>query len=184
MALIDELKEKLAEAVQFVDTESAFVRAHTRNVEDWLSRIDDLDRAIAALEPTEELTAAINAAAAAMGDEKARAIAVLEPVAEPQPTPDEPDLFEDAAAEHISELTGDPAIEPESGLRDYGFAEHVEAERAALNEQMQDEREQPVEGYAPVTNPEADFWARGLAPTEPEKKYNPFGIFKRAKEDA
>jgi hypothetical protein len=57
MALIDELKEQLEKAVQFVDTETAFVRAHQRNVEDWLGRIDDLDRAIAALEPAKPLTA-------------------------------------------------------------------------------------------------------------------------------
>jgi len=49
---------------------------------------------------------------------------------------------------------------------------------------------QPTEGYAPVvdqpaTNPEADFWARGLAPSEPEKKHR-FSIFghKRETEDA
>ena len=44
---------------------------------------------------------------------------------------------------------------------------------------------QPTEGYAPVTNPEADFWARGLAQAEPEKKHR-FSIFghKRETEDA
>ena len=116
------------------------------------------------------------------------------------------DQFEDGwhgeePAEHISILTGDPAIEPEAGL-------HEEA--PALNADMQDAREQPVtdvaaliasgehsydevaaiaypepDGYAPVTNPEADFWARGLAQAEPEKKHR-FSIFghKRETEDA
>ena len=39
--------------------------------------------------------------------------------------------------------------------------------------------------YAQPTNPEADFWARGLAPSEPEKKHR-FSIFghKRETEDA
>jgi len=73
----------------------------------------------------------------------------------------------------------------------------------ALNEQMQDEREQTAEGYAPVTNPtiddlipeamrqefeaeqryaqptnpEADFWSRGLASDQqPQGRFNIFGI--------
>lgn len=126
-------------------------------------------------------------------------------------------------AEFISDLTGDPAIEPESGL-------HEEA--PALNEQMQDEREEPValaqpewneppqpismideqtcepvdptlrafeddhivepqptEGYAPVTNPEADALARAHDWYSPEKvaernKFNPWGIFGKKLEDA
>ena len=119
------------------------------------------------------------------------------------------DQFEEAAERAAAiELTAD--VMPESGLHDDWCPEYASAERPALNEQMQDEREQPVtdvaaliasgehsydevaaiaypepDGYAPVTNPEADFWARGLAQAEPEKKHR-FSIFghKRETEDA
>ena len=161
--------------------------------------------------------------------------------ASPAPDPDE----QDDASEFISKLTGDPAIEPEAGLHDFGFAEHAEAERRAdgwipegeftfpktqaivearwedgycetlsfegytptthepewssprfkgdnppedhtlvthyrsyplperpaLNEAMQDERELT----APPTNPDADFWARGLT-EQPKSRLNIFGI--------
>ena len=91
------------------------------------------------------------------------------------------------------------------------IAAYIEAENAApdapaLNADMQDEREQPVEGYAPVTNPEAHIQAveaeRFAQPTNPDadaiarahdwydpkavaerNKFNPFSLF-RAKEDA
>jgi hypothetical protein len=117
--------------------------AAMRNAFTWQSHADidaqrlrDVDIAIAALEPA--------------------------PADEPQPIPDEPELFDDEPREYISELTGDPCVEPESGL-------HGE----------------PVEGYAPVTNPEADFWARGLTEQpKPERKLNPFSIFRREPEDA
>ena len=99
------------------------------------------------------------------------------------------DQFEEEAERAAAiELTAD--VMPESGL-------HEEA--PALNADMQDAREQPVEGYAPVTNPEAhiqaveaeryaqptnpeaDFWSRGLAPAEPEKKHR-FSIFGHKRE--
>jgi hypothetical protein len=91
-----------------------------------------------------------------------------------RPDPDE----QDDASEFISDLTGDPAIEPEAGLQE---------ERPALNEQMQDEREQPVEGYAPVTNPEADALAKAHDYYSPEKvaernRFNPFTMFRREPE--
>lgn len=69
-------------------------------------------------------------------------------------------------------------------------------EAPALNEAMQDEREEPValaqpewnepeahiqaveaERYALATNPEADFWSRGLASDQkPQSRFNIFGI--------
>ena len=103
----------------------------------------------------------------------------------------------------------EPMPDPEFVVLDEQTCEPVE-EAPALNADMQDEREQPVtdvaaliasgghsydevaaiaypepDGYAPVTNPEADFWARGVAPAEPEKKHR-FSIFghKRETEDA
>lgn len=154
-------------------------------------------------------------------------------------------------AEHISILTGDPAIEPGSGLhgenpvvikpyrvtRDLNYEKTVEFfvteeeataryndllgqphhgvwlsvlrdgdwlsvaaldEAPALNEQMQDEREihalpmtfddePPTEGYAPVTNPEADAIARAHDYYSAEKiaernRFNPFTMFRREPE--
>lgn len=120
---------------------------------------------------------------------------------------------DDTPAEHISILTGDPAIEPETGLHGEPveeavfieeinaphlqsgydlYAEHLAAvaamdEAPALNADMQDEREQPVEGYAPVTNPEADAIARAHDYYSPEKvaernRFNPFAMFRREPE--
>lgn len=232
MALIDELKERRAEVVAELETQEAFVVAHQICVEDKRTEIADLDRAIAALTPAPDFEA-----------EKEVAREQLE--REPE-IPEEglgSSLIamgygdDDTPAEHISILTGDPAIEPESGLHE---------ERPALNEAMQDERTctchpsdrpfecmkqyaaseciaafeakypsalttglphpEPVEGYAPVTNPEAHIQAveaeRFAQPTNPDadaiarahdwydpkavherNKFNPFSIF-RAKEDA
>jgi hypothetical protein len=136
--------------------------------------------------------------------------------ASPAPDPDE----QDDASEFISDLTGDPAIEPEAGLHgeptdlqgdtvpelQQAFDEifGAQEERPAINEQMQDERELPItdaiqeveaatrrqlnsEGYAPVTNPEADAIARAHDYYSPEKvaernRFDPFAMFKR--EDA
>ena len=170
MALIDELKEQLKKAVEFVDTETAIVRVHTRNVEDWLGRIDDLDRAIAALQPTEELIAALDDAAFVQSEELLDELTrktLLAPTLTAQPETweamevaeqdiaaeqllrEEDEVFSDAYGfEIISELTGDPAIEPESGLHGEAVSE---------------------EGYAPVTSPEADAVARAQDWYSPEQ---------------
>lgn len=113
--------------------------------------------------------------------------------------------LEDGTTHNISILTGDPAIEPESGLHE---------ERPALNADMQDEREQPVTDVAaliasgehsyddvaeiaypepqwnepaPVTNPEADERAKAHDWYDPKavaerQKFNPFGIFGHKRE--
>ena len=113
------------------------------------------------------------------------------------------DQFEEEAERAAAiELTAD--VMPESGL-------HEEA--PALNEQMQDEREQPVtdvaaliasgehsydevaaiaypepDGYAPVTNPDADAIARAHEYYSPEKmgdrNRSVFDIFRHKREDA
>jgi hypothetical protein len=175
MALIDELKEKREVWLCNVALHDQRVVDECLNASRARDMVADLDRAIAALEPA--------------------------PADEPQPIPDEPELFDDEPREYISELTGDPCIEPESGLHGEPveeapapqlqsgydlYAEHLAAvaamdEAPALNAQMQDEREQ---GYAPVTNPDADFWARGLTGEQkPERKHNPFSIFRRETEE-
>jgi hypothetical protein len=173
MALIDELKEQLAEAVERVDTESAIVRAHTRNVEDWLGRIDDLDRAIAALEP--------------------------------EPADEQSELFEDQQEVASEQLASDHALPPSADDVVEEAPETVE-EAPALNADMVDEREEgyahvtspeaeawsaPVETtpgtlteYVPPTNPEADFWARGITEQPKPEPFRLASIFKREKEDA
>lgn len=146
MALIDELKEKLKAVEAYIDARHSQIREHGAAVEDLERQRWDLDIAIAALAPTELVVTEIT---------KEDAVEQL--------ASEEDEVFADAyAAEIISDLTGDPAIEPESGLH----GEAVE-EAPALNEQMQDERE---EGYAPVTNPEADAIASGIAYYSPAEQ--------------
>ena len=145
------------------------------------------------------------------------------------------DQFEEEAERAAAiELTAD--VMPESGLHDDWCPEYASAERPALNEQMQDEREltaalpqpewneprqsisiideqtcepvdptlrafeddhivepQPTEGYAPVTNPEADALARAHDWYDPKavhdrNRFNPWGgvahLFGKPKVDA
>ena len=93
----------------------------------------DLERAIAALEPVEE----------------ADAFAAEQDIAAEQLLREEDEVFADAyAVEIISDLTGDPAIEPESGLHGDAVGE---------------------DGYAPVTNPEADAIVRAQDWYSPEQ---------------
>ena len=183
MSLVNELKERREAVANRL--EDAYVSTGTLRAE-----LDDLDRAIAALEP--------------------------------EPTDEQPELFKDEKVEALEQLETDHALppsaddvvveeapEPEFIELDEQTCEPVE-EAPALNEAMQDEREQPVEeGYAPVTNPEADAWSAPVEttpgtlteyvpPTNPEadfwaqtlteqpkpQSYSPFSIFRREKEDA
>jgi hypothetical protein len=99
---------------------------------------------------------------------------------DPTDPPTAEELFDDEPAVTYSILTGDPCVEPESGLH----GEPIE-EAPALNEAMQDEREQAVEGYAHVVTPEAQMFAYGITSEQkPERKLNPFSIFRREPEDA
>lgn len=160
MALIDELKEKREEAVVMRD--ELWEAAQKIAVEStaWHNRIDELEAAI-------------------RGIEALRGPGM--PV-EPQPIPDEPELFEadkETAREQLereddaSEFAA-PMPDPEFVVLDEQTCEPVE-EAPALNADMHDEREQPVEpgdGYAPVT----DAWiettpgtlAEYVPPTNPE----------------
>lgn len=219
MALIDELKQQKAEIAERLD------RA-VKDVQYFDGRMADLLLAISALEPTP---------------------ADLSAEQETAPAPVEIQIPEeglgssliamgygddDIPTEHISILTGDPAIEPESGLHGeasetyyptleeqaiftkalFASAKVIESQSAqpsaveppALNEAMQDERElpiteaiqeveaatqpQPTEGYAPVTNPEADTIARAYEYYSPEKmgdrNRSVFDIFRHKREDA
>lgn len=88
----------------------------------------------------------------------------------------------------VSSLGAETGLQPSPG----GVEESPDQfeESPALNEAMQDEREQPVEdGYAPVTNPEADQVVSAMSWYEPKaiaerSKFDPFGLFKREKEEA
>jgi hypothetical protein len=139
------------------------------------------------------------------------AIAALEPV----PADEQPELFEDQQEVASEQLASDHALPPSAD--DVVVEEPSELfeavlveERPALNAEMQDEREQPVEdGYAPVTNPEADawsapvettpgtlteyvpptnpdadFWARGITEQPKPEPFRLASIFRREKEDA
>jgi hypothetical protein len=171
MALIDELKEQRIKASVALEKELELLSSFEQSVAELRGMIADITVAIAALEPAPA---------------------------------DEPELFDDEPREYISELTGDPCVEPESGLHGEPieeapapqlqsgydlYAEHLAAvaamdEAPALNEAMQDEREQ---GYAPVTNPEADAIARAHDYYSPEKiaarNRSVFSIFRRETEE-
>lgn len=139
-----------------------------------------------------------------------RVIAALEPA----PT-DEPELFEAEKETAREQLASDHALPPAAddvvAEEPSELFEAVLVEEApALDADMQDEREQPVEdGYAPVTNPEADawsapvettpgtlaeyvpptdpdadFWARGITEQPKPEPFRLASIFRREKEEA
>lgn len=178
MTLIDELKERREAVANRL--EDAYVSTGNLRAE-----LDDLDRAIAALEPTELVVTEITKedAASQLRDEwlsanselatvekraaqltvhmediergiSALGSFVAEEVASEQLAsdhalpPSADDVVVDEPVEFISDLTGDPAIEPESGLHGEAVSE---------------------EGYAPVTNPEADAAAQAHDWYSPEK---------------
>ena len=178
MSLVNELEERREAVANRL--EDAYVSAATLRAE-----LDDLDRAIAALEPTELVVTEITKddAASQLRDEwlsanselatvekraaqltvhmediergiSALGSFVAEEVASEQLAsdhalpPSADDVVADEPVEFISDLTGDPAIEPESGLHGEAVSE---------------------EGYAPVTNPEADAAAQAHEWYSPEK---------------
>jgi hypothetical protein len=164
MALIDELKERRDRQEEALDK----IAEDIKEREEFRLRVerelDDLDRAIAALEAAVALEqlekdhalppSADDVVTDLQGDTVEEMREAFEDVFEAQAEP----------VEHISILTGDHAIEPESGLHGDPVPQ--------------------TEGYAPVTNPDADFWARGLERDQKPQTYNPFNIFRREKEDA
>ena len=191
MKLRDELKNRADK----LDAEMIAVAAkrdellHEHNV--LFMQRDDLERAIAALTPapivsTDEGWELEPGPAELFEAEKSEAREQLE--------------REDDASEFAA-----PMPDPEFVVLDEQTCEPVE-EAPALNEQMQDEREEPValpqpewnepeahiqaveaERYALATNPEADAIAKAHDYYSPEKvadrnRFNPFAIFKR--EDA
>lgn len=176
MALIDELKEKREVWLCNVALHDQRVVDECLNASRARDMVADLDRAIAALEPAPipepDLIDEASVAREQLETDHALPPSADDVVTDLQGDTVEEmreafeDVFEAQAepVEHISILTGDPAIEPESGLHGDPVPQ--------------------TEGYAPVTNPEADFWARGLERDQKPQTYNPFNIFRREKEDA
>jgi len=134
MTIINELKEKRAERIHHWDGRQAQITEHQEALRNIEADIADLDTAIAALEPARpsidhtEPESGLRAAEDVWTPEgleqlSAKADAFIAHIGAPQIEP-EPSLFDDinfddeddAPAEFISDLTGDPAIEPESGL--------------------------------------------------------------------
>ena len=106
--------------------------------------------------------------------------------------PDEP-------AEHISILTGDPAIEPESGLHGEGYAPVVDPEPSPLidaqtcepvNPHVEPETlADPIWNEPAPTKPEADAIAKAVDYYDPKavaerNRFDPFRMFRRETEDA
>jgi hypothetical protein len=131
MKLIDELIERHSEVEQRIDARNAQVHEHFQAIEALVKTRVDLDRAIAALN--------------AFRNEDDLDIGY-----DDDPKPERAHVAEDDAvpAEIISDLTGDPAVEPESGLHGEAVSE---------------------EGDAPVTNPEADAIVRAQDWYSPEQ---------------
>ena len=96
MALIDDLKDDLYAEMEREEFMRAQAQAMLSEAAEAHRRADDLRRAIAALEPAPEA-------------EPAQSLASFY-TATPEANEDEEPV------EHYSILTGDPAIEPESGL--------------------------------------------------------------------
>lgn len=175
MSLVTELKERRTAVSAEMDRLEEEGRGIDRQWKEQERLFGDLDTAIRALDPTDPPTA----------EEMFGNV-----------TNEQPELFEDeqeAASEQLAsdhalppaadDVVAEEAPKPEFIELDEQTCEFVE-EAPALNEAMQDEREQPAEGYAPVTNPEADFWARTLTEQPKPQSYSPFNIFRREKEDA
>jgi len=176
MKLIDELIERHSEVEQRIDARNAQVHEHFQAIEALVKTRVDLDRAIAALN--------------AFRNEDDLDIGY-----DDDPKPERAYVVEDDAvpAEIISDLTGDPAVEPESGLHEgpvhtdlpETIAYFVNAQGGSVEMRddgsvvplTQPEWNEPLtgEGYAPVvdqpaTDPAADEAARALAYYSPEEQ--------------
>jgi hypothetical protein len=196
MALIDELKERRNQKEEVLDEVAEAIKKREEYRLRVEQELDDLDLAIAALQPGEVMITVTNdepdlAARIVNTDEGWE----LEPalIDEPDDASEFAESDDEATRAAAIELTADVPPEPEFIELDQETCEPVQPQW----------NEPQTEGYAPVTNPEAhieaveaeryaqptnpeaDFWSRGLAPSEPEKKHR-FSIFghKRETEDA
>jgi len=169
MSLLEKLREDRASALETIEGLENEIAPLEQAREFWTQMVADYDIAIAALEPVAEQEdpglREVRAYTSGRLDGYQQAMATQ---ASSQPAPP----IVDEPVEFISDLTGDPAIEPESGLH----GEPV----------PQPEWNEP-EGYAPVTNPDAQAHAKALDYYSPEKiaernRFNPFAVFRREPE--
>lgn len=130
MALIDELKEKRDYHAARVKGLSEDISAAIRLRASEQDALDDLDRAIAALSPSVSLLKEGEIATGFKSYNEAQE-PQPDPADLPPPTDAEFEALEklDAEpAEFISDLTGDPAVEPESGLHGEPAVEEYDGE--------------------------------------------------------
>jgi hypothetical protein len=227
MTLIEDLKDRRerqmkarADILQLIEEQEDFVLSMERE-------LDDLDTAIAALEPASqphetfaETVAKLRAVTADHGLSfdafvPNPNIAALEPApAEPEAEPslfdaepsqteaeivalaqDEAALLEDdAPSDFISDLTGDPAIEPETGLHSDPEPTELDAPASVLNNPEllaaveraeQTLRQEEPAAYVGLNDPELDdAWDAMKAREEAEKPRPRFSIFGLIKEPA
>jgi hypothetical protein len=189
MALIDDLNERRENALAEIEgckKQLAEVESELAGLRDAVS---DLNRAIAALEPAPipepddaSEFAEPDAVTLAYEDDEGICAAAA--------------LREEAQRAAATELTAD--VEPEavaSGITTFSQMMHMDAagyEPASTDDGPVEWRRKTVpqpecnepEGYAPVTNPDADAQAKALDYYSPEKiaernRFNPFAVFKR-----
>lgn len=216
MALIDELKEKLKDVETYIAARHAQIREHGSAVEELERQRWDLDVAIAALTPA-PAPVEIEDSLAPEGMPECAWETVTLTEAAPADEQDDASEFAEPAPDPVL-VSRDKLIfaVPETEIK---WTE----EAPALNADMQDEREQPVtdvaaliasgehsydevaaiaypepqwnepEGYAPVTNPEADALAKAHDWYDPKavadrNRFNPWGgvsnLFGKPKVDA
>jgi hypothetical protein len=187
MSFLNELKEKRQDAIETVvgiDLDIEATKLTLKSEQErrafWTKRIGEIDIAIAALEPA-PIPEPDLIDEASVAREQLETDHALPPSADDVVTDLQGDTVEEMReafenvfeaqeepGEFISELTGDPAIEPESGLHGDPVPQ--------------------TEGYAPVTNPDADAIAKAHDYYSPEKvaarNRSMFSIFRRESEDA
>jgi hypothetical protein len=203
MALLEELKERWERTL-------AELKAAEDRVEDLSAQMNELDIAVCSLEEAaREEPAPIPEPAPALpsmddiidpdltGGMQTEEFLDKLHADEPDDASEFAEPDDEAKRAAAIELTAD--IEPvAASWIDQQTCEPVDATLRAFQDDHIVEP-QPTEGYAPVTNPEAhiqaveaeryaqptnseaDFWARGLAPSEPEKKHR-FSIFGHKRE--
>ena len=169
MSLVNELKERRTAVSAEMDRLEEEGRGIDRQWKEQERLFDDLDKAITALDPTDWPTAEEMFGNAT--DEQPELCEAEQEVASEQLEADHalPPAADDVVAEEPSELFEAVSVE----------------EAPALTEA---EPEQPVEGYAPVTNPEADQVVSAMSWYSPKEiaqrnEVDVFALFRREKEE-
>jgi hypothetical protein len=204
MSILEELKKRRTVLVDYAEERESGAIAARRD-------IADLDTAIAALEPARpsidhtEPESGLRAAEDVWTPEgleqlSAKADAFIAHIGAPQIEP-EPSLFDDtnfddevdAPSEFISDLTGDPAIEPESGLHADPEPTELDAPASIVDDpellaavaRAEATLQQAEPAYVGLQDPELDAeWDAMKQREEAEKARPRFSIFGLVREDA